>query len=283
MASIIRLKQEIQFNTRLGSLLDVLKSIAAQQFQILERSMRTNPVFLEALQGIVYTFDLDSVAHPFTQDRGSCGVIAVTSNSGLLGGLNQQVVNVAMREYRKQPGELIIIGERGLSYVKEQGLAFHAFPGVEDDQRETLAAQIRSYALSQVLQQRLGSLTIVHPHALSFTHQQVEVKPVLPCQRWAQAASIPQGVRGGTIIMESALPDIIEYAVWLWLGVTLYEVFGLSRLAELAARAVHLEGSSQELQSRGQTLKRKYFRLRHEAIDANMRELFAARSLFGHS
>ena len=57
----------------------------------------------------------------------------------------------------------------------------------------------------------------------------------------------------------------------------------MSRLAELAARSVHLEGSTQELQRRGKKLHQQYFRRRHEVIDNSMRELFAARSLYGKS
>ena len=82
-------------------------------------------------------------------------------------------------------------------------------------------------------------------------------------------------------MLESSAASLLEYLVWLWLGGKLYEVFGLSRIAEMAARAVHLEGSSQELQRRGQKLRQQYFRKRHEVIDSNMRELFAARSLYG--
>jgi hypothetical protein len=83
--------------------------------------------------------------------------------------------------------------------------------------------------------------------------------------------------------MESSIANTLEYLVWFWLGQRLYEVLGLSRLAELAARSVHLEGSCQELQRRGQKLRLRYFRQRHEVIDRNMRELFAARALYGQS
>ena len=85
------------------------------------------------------------------------------------------------------------------------------------------------------------------------------------------------------MLLESPGPKILEYLVWMWLGEKLYEVFGLSRLAEFSARAVHLDGSTQELSRRGKEMQRKYFRKRRELIDSSMRELFAARSLYGGS
>jgi len=283
MPALATLKQDIQFNARLGGLLDALKSIAAQQFQSLERAFRSNPTFFEAVQVIASTFNLEGMAHPFTQREGPIGVIAVTSDTGLLGGLNQQVVATAVQEYRRQPGELIVIGERGAAYVREARLPHRSFPGVVDTGRRTLAAQVRDYALNQVLAGRLGALAVVHARALSFTLQRVELVRVLPCTEWLRSGETPRGVPGGPVLLESHPGSVLEYLVWLWLGERLYEVFGMSRLAELAARSVHLEGSSQELQRRKQKLWLRYFRERHEVIDRSMRELFAARSIYGRT
>ncbi len=281
MAGITKLKQDIQFNNRLAGLLDALKSIATQQFQTLERAFHANPAFFEAIQTIIGTFDLEHLAHPFTQAEGPVGVILVTSDTGLLGGLNQQVVAISMQEYRRSPGELIVVGERGASYVREQGIACRSFPGVQEHTRRALAAQVRDYALNQVLSGRLASLSIVHPHALSFTLQRIELVRVLPCMEWFRSGEVSRGVGDGPVLLESSVRGIVEYLVWVWLGQKLYDVFGMSRLAELAARSMHLEGSSQELQRRGKKLLLRYFRERHEIIDRSMRELFAARSLYG--
>lgn len=282
MASLVRLKQEIQFNARLGGLLDALKSIAAQQFQALERHVTSNALFFEAIQTIAGTFALEQFSHPFTQSEGPAGVIAVTSDTGLLGGLNQQVIVTAMQEYRRAPGELMVIGERGVAYVRETGLSCRAFPGVAEADRQQLASEVRDYVLNRVLASRLGALTIVYPRALSFTAQRIELVRALPCTEWLRSGTMPRGVRSGSgpLLLESSATEILEYVVWLWLGEKLFEVFGMSRLAELAARSIHLEGSSQELQRRGQKLWLRYFRERHEVIDRNMRELFAGRALY---
>ena len=281
MASLTQLKQEMQFNTHLHGLLEALKSIAAQQFQSLERTIKTHETFFEAIQAIGGTFAVERLSHPFTRRDGPIGVILITSDTGLLGGLNQQVVLTAVKEYRRQPGELLVVGERGLSYVREAGQSCRAFPSAAEPQRRALANQIRDYALNEVLQGRLGGLSIVYPRALSFTLQRVELIRVLPCFEWFQPGTA-RGVRSTMpVLMESSVGQVLEYLVWFWLGQRLYEVLGLSHLAELAARSVHLEGSCQELQRRGQKLKLRYFRQRHELIDRGMRELFAAKALYG--
>ena len=242
-----------------------------------------HPADMDAIQTIAATLDLEHFAHPFTQAEGPIGVIAVTSETGLLGGLNNQVITTALQEYGQNPGGLIIVGRRGATYVQGQGLSCQAFPGIKDTGRRRLASEVRDYAFRQVSSSQLGALTIVYPRALSFTVQRVEVVQAVPCQSWLLGEASRRAPIGGRILLESPRAKLLEYLVWLWLGEKLFEVFGMSRLAELSARSVHLDGSTQELQRRGKKLQRQYFRQRHELIDSSMRELFAARSLYGKS
>src|SRR3989338_4117639 len=82
------------------------------------------------------------------------------------------------------------------------------------------------------------------------------------------------------VILESRPADVIEYCVYLWIEQKLSEIFAFSKLAEYAARFSHLERSAQRLKEMDQKLKMQYFRVRHEIIDRNMRELFATRQIY---
>ncbi len=64
------------------------------------------------------------------------------------------------------------------------------------------------------------------------------------------------------------------------MGQRLYEIFGMARVCEQAARYMHLEESCNKIADLNKKLLLQYFRRRHEVIDANMRELFSARSLY---
>ena len=56
----------------------------------------------------------------------------------------------------------------------------------------------------------------------------------------------------------------------------------MSRLAEFAARFLHLEECTQKLEDMDQKLKFKYFRLQHEITDRSIREIFAGRLNYGY-
>jgi F0F1-type ATP synthase gamma subunit len=225
MPALTQLKKEIQFNGRLNGLLDVMKSISAQQFQVLEATLKANPQFFDVIQAIAGTFDLEHFSHPFTQDLGPIGIIAVTSDAGLLGGLNQQVITAAMREYRREPGEMIVIGKRGISYLQEYKLSCREFPAAQEETRRTLAGEVRDYVLNQVLEGRFGRLTIVYPKAISFTVQRVEAIRALPCQAWLRDKPRQGPLVSGHVMLESSSASLLEYLVWLWVSGKLFEVF----------------------------------------------------------
>jgi ATP synthase F1 gamma subunit len=259
--------------------LEVLKAIAVSQYRTLEAKLKTFEKLLSGIEGFFDFVDVPSIKHPFLNPQAKRqGVLAVTSDSGLLGSLNMQVINTALVELEKLPGKLIVVGDRGKNYVRDTPVPFVAFPGIIDEERHGQALQMRDYLIDEVLKGTFHHLKVVYPHPVSFTVQRVDVVPFLPFvpthKPVANNNFVPE------VILESSLSDILEYLVYLWIGQKLYEIFGLSRMAEFAARFVHLEESSQKLKELDTKTRLEYFRVRHELVDRNMRELFAARLLY---
>jgi F0F1-type ATP synthase gamma subunit len=125
----------------------------------------------------------------------------------------------------------------------------------------------------------LGTVQIVHPRALSLVNYRVEHVTLLPVSLEKETSPAAAGPLP-EIIFESTPGKILEFATYLSFGHKMNYIFGLSRLAEVAARYTHLEESAQRIEDLNKKLKQRYFRLRHEVIDASMRELFASRSVY---
>jgi ATP synthase F1 gamma subunit len=275
------LKKDLEFNKGLASLIEALKSIAVSQYRVLERRVQTFEKLFPVIESFIELVDIANINNVFLNPQNKPqAVVAVTSDSGLLGGLNMQVVNRALKELEAIPGKLVVVGEKGKIYIRESNIPFVAFSGIKDEERYPQAMQLRDYLVSRVLSGEFGHLKVVYPRPVSFTVQKVEVVTFLPFTEPAKKFTkkeVPQG-----IMMESTPSDIIEYIAYLWIGQKLFEIFGLSRLAEFAARYVHLEESAQKLKELDGKTRLEYFRVRHEIIDRNMRELFAARLLFAN-
>jgi ATP synthase F1 gamma subunit len=280
MKTLSTLKKDLEFNKGLAALIEALKNISVTQYKILEQRLKTfNKLFLN-IESFFELININKIRHPFvTPNDLPLEVVAITSDTGLLGGLNMQVVNCALSELEKRPGKLIVIGERGKMYAAESGVPFAAFPGIKDEDRYEQAMQLRDYCLHRILDGTFGSLKVVFPRPVSFTVQRVELAEFVP---FGGPQNDPKaGVSYFyEIIEESKVEDIVEYLLHMWIGQKFDEIMALSRLAEFAARFVHLEASSQKLKETDNKARLEYFRVRHELIDRNMRELFAARLLY---
>jgi ATP synthase F1 gamma subunit len=282
MKLLAQIKKDLEFNQGLYNLIEVLKEISIAQYRFLEKKIKTFEDIFVALGSIFDMFKTSGLKHPLLEasDR-QPGVVALTSDAGLLGGLNMGVMSQAIKEAEKIRAKLIIIGEKGQMYATESGLPFVIFKGVKDETRLEQALELRDYILQEELGGRLGELKIVYPYALSIVSQQVKTLQLFPFTKQEHFRSAAGVSSSGTdIILESSLSDILEYWIYLFLGQKFFQIFGLARLAELSARFIHLESSKTKIEQLNKELKLQYFRQRHELIDKNMRELFAARLAF---
>ena len=278
MIPLVRLKKDVQFNQELTQFIDVLKGIAASRYHVLERRLKLFDRYFHEVGDVLALADLSRSGHPFVRPASPVvGVVMVTSDGGFLGGLNTQVVNAGLQE-AGPAGALTVLGERGAGYLRDLRRGFTSFPGIDDTSRLALALAVRDHIVSQVLQGACGRLVVVYPRPVSFAVQDVTAEVFVPCTAWT-----PPPREARELLWESPQDAVIEYLVTQWIGFRLDIIFALSRLAELAARVVHLEGSYQELQRRGKQLRLQYFRARHEVIDRSMREIFSAQLLYGKS
>jgi ATP synthase F1 gamma subunit len=282
MKTISTIKKDLEFNIGLSSLIEVLKNIAVSQYHALENRMKDYDTLLNAIKSFFELVDPRQAKHPFLIPRGPTQIVlAVTSDSGLLGGLNMQVINAALQELEKMPGRLVVVGDRGKAYARETKLPFVSFGGIKEEEQYSQVKQLRDYLVDSFLKESTGYLKVVFPRPISFIVQKAEVVNVLPFHQAGEEGPSPQASMPD-VILDSRPEDIIEYLVYLWMGQKLNQISVLSRLAEFAARFIHLEGSSQRLKDMDKTLRLQYFRVRHELIDRNMRELFATRLLYAN-
>lgn len=282
MKTLSVIKQDMEFNSGLGALIGVLKNIAVAQYRTMEGRAKTFEKLKEAIYSFLELIDPSQIDHPFLSPANKLQiVVAVTSDSGLLGGLNKDVIDTALHELEKIPGRFVVVGERGKMYARESKTPFVAFRGIREEELPAQAMQLRDYLLEKFLEESIGYVKVIYPRSVSFTIQRIETFSFLPFRLEADSSAQqerPPLLRD--VILESRPEDIVEYCVYLWMGQKLTEIFISSRLAEFAARFAHLERSGQRLKEMDQTLKLQYFRIRHELIDRNMRELFATRQIY---
>ena len=152
MAALPKIKKDMEFYRSLFSLLKVLKGIAVAQFHILERKIKSFDKFSYTVESFLEGIDISEISHPFLNPTTKAqAVIAITSDPGLLGGLNMQVMKLAFEELESQDDILMIVGEKGKVYAQEEHIPYKGFPGIKEEIRLDLALTIRDYVRVSLL------------------------------------------------------------------------------------------------------------------------------------
>lgn len=176
MEVLAKIKKDMEFYKSLSSLIKVLKGIVVAQFHILERNIKSFEEFHHSMESLLEEIETETIRSPLVNPAtNNIGVIAVTSDSGLLGGLNMQIMKLALNELVDKKGELIIVGERGVAYAQEVQIPFTNFPGIKDEAKFELAFNLRDYIFKRVAEGKIGPVKIIYPIALSLIVQRREI------------------------------------------------------------------------------------------------------------
>lgn len=288
------LKREMRFSKELLSLIGTLKNIASSRYHLLEHEREKFEEFMKAFSDFFRVVRLSDVRHPLVRSvTDTIGIVAVTSDSGFMGGLNAGIINTVQQVQGDRPDKetrLIVIGEKGASKLADAGREYKFFRGIENETRYEQALEVTDYVVKEVKEQRIGILVLVYPASISFTRQAIQTVNVLPCaelfDKSAQAETEEDSAGKGflaaasaaarKVVVESDIEDMAEYLARTWVASKLYNVFEDSKLSEFGARAMHLEGSEQKMEKELKKLQYRVFRASHEKIDKGMRESFSA-------
>jgi len=274
MIPVGKLKSNLQFNKNLGDLIEVMKLTATlqfNQFRLKQEPSEDSIRLLDEILGVLFSSEAkNNLLHP--KENLPSLLLLVSSDEGFLGELNFLLVNKLLSS-RRQQDLIACAGQQGANYLKEIRVNFSFFDSPGEKIEAQSLAKIRDYLLSQYLGRKVGRIYVVYSRFTSITIQQVELETLLPLSR---AVSTPPRALL-EILIEPDFKAVIEGWIKSWLDFHLYQIFWSSKLAEFAARIMHLEGSVQELGKINSHLRMEYFKYLHGLSDKSIRELTAAR------
>jgi ATP synthase F1 gamma subunit len=274
MIPVARLKSNLQFNKNLGDLVEVMKLAATSQFNQFRQKQEPSVEFIRLLNDVFGVLLSSGINHDLLTPKEGLPslLLLVSSDEGFLGELNFLLVNKLLNT-RKTRDLIAVTGQQGANYLKEIQVDFTFFdsPGEKIDVQ--LLGKIRDHLFSQYFNRSVGKVYVVYSRFLNITSQQVELDALLPLSRRSSATDKPLP----NLLIEPNPDQVIEGWIKAWLDFRLLQIFWSAKLAEFAARIMHLEGSVQELGKLNNNLRMEYFKYLHGLSDRLIRELTAAR------
>ena len=287
MLPIGKLKSNLEFNKSLGGIIEALKIAASLQLRQFQEKKPLYEGFLKEFNDCLAMIESKKSSHPFfrvRRDLPRC-IVGVTSDEGFLGELNTLIINALLDQRKfKDKDKIVVLGERGSGYLEDMDIHCVAFPGIKDEVSLTEVDNLKNYLVKEYLTGGFGDVVVVYPKFISVTTQRVDILQLIPfsfevisqIQDANKEAKRPV-TRFEDLLLESSASDVIDGLMNLWSRYILSDIFCSSKLSELSARLMHLDGSEQELTQVNKRLKLEYFRHVHTLADQTIREISASR------
>ncbi|WZO95972.1 ATP synthase F1 subunit gamma [Isosphaeraceae bacterium EP7] len=240
-----------------------------------------------------------NVSHPLLEPRAEVKrslILVLTSNRGLAGGYNGNVIRAATRTYFDEQAEGVstsveVAGKRGISYFRFRGIPTDASFTQFDDkpQFEEIDAIAERY-IGLYVRGQIDRLQVVYTKFINASRQQAVVTTLLPMTA-VEVAETPAPIRHSAAFAAKAEtpaarrvpyefePDarsILEEIVPVSFKVRLFKCFLDAAVSEQIARMVAMRGATENADSMVKSLTMLYNRARQAQITGELAEIIGA-------
>lgn len=264
-----------------------MQMIATARFQTaLNKAIATRP-FTDKLAEMVG--DLSQVAedfrHPLMETHGETGhtaLIALTSNRGLCGGYNANVVRAALahRERQKKQGlkvDITMVGQKGISNLNFRGVPMaETIATIDDQPRFEQVEPIAKNLMEDFLAGRVEAVHVAYMRFFSPGHQEPEVFQLLPLAEVGEEGAEEDGEAGGTVAAYEIRPsakELLDALLPMTVRMRLFQSFNDAAVSEQIARMAAMKAATEAAEEMIQNLTRQYNRARQTHITMELLDI----------
>ena len=223
------------------------------------------------------------VQHPLLEERtatDNAALIVLTSNRGLCGGYNGNIVRETMKHFDRlsetyDNTKLIVSGKRGITNLEFRGYsADESYTQFEDEPLFEEVKEIADSLLDEFIAGRLDRLDIAYTQFISSSKQVAVVETLLPLGSvgGADEESDDSGVDADFEFFPSA-ESILEEVVPMSFRINLFKCFLDAAVSEQIARMVAMKSATENADDMIRNLSMTYNRARQSQITGEIMEI----------
>ena len=223
------------------------------------------------------------VQHPLLEERtatDNAALIVLTSNRGLCGGYNGNIVRETMRQFDSLADayrnvKLIVSGKRGITNLEFRGYsADETYTQFEDEPLFEDIKPIADQLLDEFIAGRLDRLEVVYTKFISSSKQVAVVETLLPLGDVGSADE--ESEEGGSDADFEFFPSaesILEEVVPMSFRINLFKCFLDAAVSEQIARMVAMKSATENADDMIRNLSMTYNRARQSQITGEIMEI----------
>jgi F-type H+-transporting ATPase subunit gamma len=278
----IRTKIKSVQNTR--KITKAMEMVAASKMRKAQERMRHARPYGEKIRTIAshLAHANTEYRHPFlSQKEGvkGVGLIVVTSDKGLCGGLNTNVLRLAFNKMREWQGEgrdvqVTAIGNKGFGFMQRLGakLASHVTAIGDTPHMEKLIGPVK-VQIDAFAQGKIGALYIVYTRFINTMKQEPVIEQVLPLPADRLKGDSKASRANWDYLYEPDARVVLDQLLTRYGEQIIYQALAESMASEQSARMVAMKAASDNASSVIDDLTLVYNKSRQAAITKELSEI----------
>ena len=220
--------------------------------------------------------------HPFmvkNESTKTAGMILVTTDKGLCGGLNTNVLRAVTNKFKEleasgQKSEAVAIGNKGYGFLNRIGVKVvsHATHLGDKPTLDKLIGPVK-VLLDAYAEGKLSAVYLCYTRFINTIKQEPVVQQLLPLS--AESMTADKGEHGWDYIYEPDAPTVIDELLMRYSEALVYQALAENIASEHSARMVAMKAATDNAGNLIGELKLIYNRTRQAAITKELSEIVA--------
>lgn len=282
MANLKEIRNRI---TSVGSTMQItsaMKMVSAAKLKRAQDAITQMRPYAEKLQEILgnltASLDISENALAAARPVEKVLIIAITSNRGLCGGFNNNIikrVNLAItEEYSNADVSLLCLGKKAKDAFKRSDMYFDiSGTGISEDIFANLSfgnvSFIAEYVMKEFLEKKFDKVVVIYNSFINAASQAVKEEQLLPIVPTEQQ----EDKQAGDYIFEPSKEEIVEELIPKSLKIQLFKALLDSNASEHGARMTAMHKATDNAKELQKSLKLSYNKARQAAITNEILEI----------
>ena len=274
----IRVKIRSVQNTR--KITKAMEMVAASKMRKAQERMRHARPYAEKIRNVVSDISHANpeYRHPFLVERDTVkgvGIIVVTTDKGLCGALNTNVLRLALSKYKEWEAqgekiEVCAIGGKGLGFMQRLGanVVSHVVQLGDRPQMEKLIGAVK-VMLDGYIEDRFDRVALFYTKFINTMKQEPVMEQLLPLS--GERLGVPTG--HWDYIYERDAKTVLDHVLTRYVEAIIYQALSENLASEQSARMVAMKAASDNAGTLIDELTLVYNKSRQAAITKEISEI----------
>jgi F-type H+-transporting ATPase subunit gamma len=275
-SGLISIKRRIKSVTNTNKITKAMGLVATSKFRKARAELDINKLYTSSFSSTLNDVLLSHNVHNVYKNGNGCKkklYIVLTSDTGLCGAFNANIINKAVEEISqdKENSIIMVIGAKGVSYFNrfnyEVSIKYTDIPDIPTlgDANDFAAVALEMYDKEQV-----GQISIVYAHFVSQSKHEITIEKMLPLDN---SNTSEKNSNGNFVVFEPEINVLLNDLVPLFMREKILNYLLQSKSSEQATRMTAMDGATKNANEMLDKLKLQFNRMRQSAITQEISEI----------